>query len=269
MIGQSNREAKKAPARLKNGRVEQLLRFMFQLCQGRLLIALITLIFTAGAAQGQKEGTTTNQLWADYDPTWRLSERWTLDVDAATRIINLDQFLWQIRLQPTLGFSPWKWMDLTGGLWLIYTRQSQTFDRFEARPVVGVRFKYDIWRGVRLSNYFRAEYRVQRNLDTGVTAATERLRDRIQAMIPINRRSLFENNTWFAIADTEWFGQRNQNVNDGFNSRQRNRFGIGWRKNPTWTFQLLYILQRTKFIAVGPVSTVDHVISFSVIQRLK
>jgi hypothetical protein len=254
---------------LRIEKVEQILCVIFQLHRPRVLIAFITILLTAGAARGQNERTTTDQLWADYDPTWRLSERWTLDVDTATRIINLDRFLWQIRVQPTLGFSPWKWMDLTGGVWLIYTRQAETFDRFEARPVGGVRLKVDIWRGVRLNNYLRAEYRVQRNLDTGEMTAAGRLRNRIQAMIPINRRSLSENNTWFAIVDTEWFWQPNQNVNDGFNSRQRNRFGIGLRKNSTWTFQLLYILQRTRLSAAGPISTVDHVISFSVIHHLK
>ncbi|HZF39766.1 MAG TPA: DUF2490 domain-containing protein [Blastocatellia bacterium] len=242
---------------------------MFQLHQRRLLIVFITLLLTAGEARGQNEGTTTNQLWADYDPTWRLSERWTLDVDTAIRIINSDQFLWQIRLQPTLEFSPWKWMDLTGGVWLIYTRQAETFDRFEMRPVGGMRLKVDIWRGVGLNNYLRAEYRVQRNLDTGETTAAGRLRNRIQAMIPINHQSLSEDNTWSAIVDTEWFWQRDQNVNDGFNSRRRNRVGIGWRKNSTWTFRLFYILQRTRETAAGPFSTVDHVISFSVIQHLK
>jgi hypothetical protein len=233
------------------------------------LIAFIALLLMAGLARGQTETTTTGQIWINYDPTWRLSERWTFDLDTAARSINSDQFLWQIRLHPTLEFSPLKWMDLTGGVWLIYTRQTETFDRFETRPVVGIRLKVDIWRGVRLSNYFRLEYRVQRNLDTGETQAARRLRDRIQAMIPINHRRLSDDNTWYAIVDTERFRQRDPNVDDGFNSRQRHRAGVGWRKNSTWNFQLLYILQRSRESAIGPFSTSDHIISFSLIQQVK
>jgi len=160
-------------------------------------------------------------------------------------------------------------MDLTGGVWLIYAKEAATFDRFETRPVGGIRLKVDIWRGVRLSDYLRGEYRVQRNLDTGDTTAARRLRNRIQAMIPINNRSLFENNTWSAIIDTEWFWQLNQNVNEGFNGRRRDRAGIGWRKDSTWTFRVLYIRERTRVSGTLPFSTMDHIISISVIQRLK
>lgn len=223
----------------------------------------------AGSARGQTETTTTDQIWVNYAPMWHLSRRWTLDADTATRVIMSDQPLWQIRLQPTLEFSSWKWMDLTGGVWLIYSKQAETFDRFETRPVVGVRHKVDIWRGIRLSDYFRVEYRIQRNLDTGETLAARRLRNRIQAMIPINHRSLSDDNTWYSIVDAEWFWQRDQNVNDGFNSRRRYRVGIAWRKNSTWTFQLFYILQRSRESATGPFSTLDHIVSFSLIQRVK
>jgi hypothetical protein len=233
------------------------------------LMAFIALLLTAGAARGQNEMTATDQIWANYDPTWRLRKRWTFDVDTAIRIINSDQFLWQIRLHPTLEFSPWKWMDLTGGVWHIYTRQAETFDRFETRPVVGIRLKADIWRGLRLSNYFRLEYRVQRDLDTGETLTARRLRDRVQVMIPINHRRLSDDNTWYAIVDAEMFRQRDPNVNDGFNSRRRYRAGIGRRKNSAWDFQLLYVLQRSRESATSPFSPADHVISFGMIQRVK
>jgi uncharacterized protein DUF2490 len=233
------------------------------------LSAFIALLLMTDAARGQNEMTTTEQIWVSYDPAWGLRKRWTFDVDTATRVINSDQFLWQIRLHPTLEFGPWKWMDLTGGVWLIYTRQAETFDRFETRPVVGIRLKADIWRGVRLSNYFRLEYRIQRNLDTGETLTARRLRDRIQVMIPINHRSLSDDNTWYAIVDAERFRQRDPNVNDGFNSRQRYRAGVGWRKNSAWNFELLYVIQRSRESATNSFSPEDHIISISLIQRVK
>ena len=110
----------------------------------------------AGAALGQNETLPRNsQFWFDYDPTWSLSKRWTLDVDAATRFINSDPALWQIRLYPTLEFSLLNWMDLSGGVWFIYTNRFENSDLFETRPWVGIKLKKDIWRGVRLSNYLR------------------------------------------------------------------------------------------------------------------
>src|SRR5262245_4764483 len=155
------------------------------------LIVFLASLFMTSAAQGQNETQPRNsQFWFDYDPTWVLSKRWTLDVDAAMRFINSDPALWQIRLYPTLEFSPLKWMDLTGGVWFIYTNRFENSDLFETRPFVGIRLKKDIWRGVRLSNYLRQEFRIRTDLTTGEILTARRLRNRIQVMIPINKKSL-------------------------------------------------------------------------------
>jgi hypothetical protein len=233
-----------------------------------LLIAFLALLLFTVAARGQVEPPRTTQLWFDYDPTWLLSKRWTLDVDTATRIIISEQPLWQIRLYPTLQFSPWKWMDLTGGVWLIYSRQAATFDRFETRPLMGIRLKKDVWRGIRLSHYFRIEFRIQRNLDTGETNSARRLRNRAQVMIPVNHRSLSQDNTWYAFFDVEFFRQKEQNVNDGFNSRQRYRAGIAWRKNSSRTYQFFYGFQRSRANPNETFSSED-IFSFSLIQTFK
>jgi uncharacterized protein DUF2490 len=207
------------------------------LCRWNPLIAFLASLLMAGAAQGQNETLPrNNQFWFDYDPTWSLSNRWTLDVDAAMRFINSDPQLWQIRLYPTLEVGLLKWMDLSGGVWFIYTDRFENSGLFETRPFVGIKLKKDIWRGVRLSNYLRQEFRIRRDLTTAETLTARRLRNRIQAMFPINKKSLSEDNTWYAFADAEWFRQVNPEVDDGFNSRRRYRMGIGWRRNSTWTY---------------------------------
>jgi len=174
----------------------------------------------------------------------------------------------QIRLQPTLTFDLWKWLELTGAVWFIYVHQPELPDLFETRPIVGIKVKHDIWRGIRLSDYFRTEFRTLRNLDTGETLSARRYRDRIQVMIPINHRRLSEDNTWFTFVDAEWFFQKDPLVDDGFNSRRRYRAGIGWRRNSTWTYQFFYGFQRSRISINAPVST-DNIFSFSLIQTFK
>src|SRR5215468_5872016 len=187
---------------------------MLSLRRWNPLIAFLASFLIASAAQGQNETLPrNNQFWFDYDPTWVLSKRWTLDVDVATRFINSDPPLWQIRLYPTLEFRVLKWMDLSGGVWFIYTNRFENSDLFETRPFLGIKLKKDIWRGIRLSDYLREEFRIQRDLDTGETASARRLRNRIQAMIPINHRSLSQDNTWHTFVDAEWFWQKNPEVN--------------------------------------------------------
>ncbi|HEU0179621.1 MAG TPA: DUF2490 domain-containing protein [Blastocatellia bacterium] len=233
------------------------------------MIAFLASLVMASAAQGQNETLSrNNQFWFDYDPTWVLSKRWTLDVDVATRFINSDPPIWQIRLYPTLEFRLLKWMDLSGGVWFVYTNRFEKSDLFETRPFVGIKLKKDIWRGIRLSNYVRQEFRIRRDLDTGATLFARRLRDRLQVMIPINHKSLSEDNTWYAFADAEWFRQVNPEVNDGFNSRRRYRTGIAWRRNSTWTYQFFYGFQRSRNNVNQP-SVVENIFSISLIHNIK
>jgi Protein of unknown function (DUF2490) len=242
---------------------------MLPLRKWNLLIAFLATLFMAVAVQGQNETLPRNsQFWFDYDPTWSLSKRWTLDVDAAMRVINSDPALWQIRLYPTLEFSLLKWMDLSGGVWFIYTNRFENSDLFETRPFVGIKFKKDVWRGVRLSHYVRQEFRIRRDLDTGGALSARRLRNRLQVMIPINHKSLSQDNTWYAFADAEWFRQVNPEVDDGFNSRRRYRTGIAWRRNSTWTYQFFYGFQRSRSSIDEPFSK-DDIFSFSLIHRIK
>ena len=233
------------------------------------LIAFLASLLMAGAAQGQNETQPRNsQFWFDYDPTWVLSKRWTLDVDAAMRFINSDPALWQIRLYPTLEFRVLKWMDLSGGVWFIYTNRFENSDLFETRPFIGIKLKKDIWRGIRLSNYLRQEFRIRTDLTTGDTLTARRLRNRIQVMIPINKKSLSEDNTWYAFADAELFRQVNPNVNDGFNSRRRYRAGIAWRRNSTWTYQFFYGFQRSRS-SIGAPFIKEDLFSISLIHKIK
>src|SRR5262245_2673104 len=161
------------------------------------LIVFLASLFMTSAALGQTETLPrNNQFWFEYDPTWVLSKRWTLDVDAGTRFITSDPALWQIRLYPTLEFSPLKWMDLTGGVWFIYTNRFENSDLFETRPFVGIRLNKDIWRGISLCNYVRQEFRIRSDPTTRATSTARRLTYSIQVMIPMNKESLSEANTW-------------------------------------------------------------------------
>jgi len=221
------------------------------------------------AASAQTSIAETNQLWFDYEPIWPLSKRWILDWDNGTRFIVTSPSLVQLRLQPTMEFGMSKWMDLTGGVWLIYTNKFEAADLFETRPIVGIRLKQNAWRGIKLSNYFRAEYRIRTDLSGGETMRATRFRNRIGGVAPINNRNLSDDNTWYVVVDTERFWQRDVNVDDGFLSRQRFRAGIGRRKNSTWSYELLYIYQRSKNTATESFVTFDNILNFRVIQDFR
>lgn len=242
---------------------------MLTVCRRPFLIAIAALLFMSGVAQGQDVSTRNTGLWLDYDPTWPLGARWSLDVAAVTRLFNYDPFLWEARLHPTLTFSPGKWVDLTGGVWFVYAGDGDGNNSFETRPFAGIRLKLNVWRGVRLSNYFRVEGRIIRDLDAGETESRRRLRNRIQALIPINHRSLSEDNTWYALVSAEFFWERGVILREGGASQQRYRAGVGWRKNSTWSLEFLYLLQRIRPGAPSPFSITNDILNVRLIQTFK
>lgn len=235
-----------------------------------ILRVLLLLLMATGVAWGQEEQLRIKRLWLTYEPMWELDKRWTLDLEVETRLNSPVSALWQMRLEPTLEFSLRKWIDLTGGVWLIYTHSDivRVLNRFEERPTAGVRLNHDIWRGVRLNNYTRIEARVRQGFDSRVTIPVLRLRNRVQAMIPINHKSISEDNTWSALVDAELFWQRNLNTDDVINSRRRYRAGLSWRKNASWTCQFLYGFQQTRINVNRPFS-VEHFIKFELIHNIK
>lgn len=233
------------------------------------LIAIIVLLLMSGAARGQNVTTRNGGFWLDYDPTWPLSERWKLDVMVTVRLLDSDPFLWEARLQPTLTFSPRKWVDLTGGVWFIRGVGSDGGDFFETRPYAGIRLKSDIWRGVRLSNYFRMEKRIIRDLEADETELRRRLRDRIQAMIPINHRNLSEDDTWYALVSAEFLWEKSLTFQEGGADQQRYWAGVGWRKNSNWNFEFLYLLQRIKPSANASFPISNHIINVRITQNFK
>lgn len=235
----------------------------------RVCAAAIALLLLAGPAYGQGEQPTNKQIWIDYNPTWPLNKRLIFDLQISQRIALTDPRFWQLNTRSTLTFKPRKWVDLTCGLWLIYTDQTTSLDTFETRPYVGLRLNWTTWRGIKLNNYFRVELRIQFELGADNTQISNQFRDRIQALIPINKRDLSENGVWYAIADVEWFWNSNQELQERFQSRRRYRLGVGWKKSDAWSFQFIYTLQQARDTIGAPFSTTDHIFRFRSIQTFK
>jgi hypothetical protein len=239
----------KAPVASRKGR--------WRACAAAIVLWLLT-----GPVYGQERQTTIT-------PTWPLNERLTFDLQISPRIAVTEPRFWELDTRANLEFSPKKWIDLTGGLRLIYADQTTSFDTFEIRPYAGLRLNWTTWRGVKLSNYTRVEFRIRFRLGADDTQTSDRLRDRIQVLIPINKRNLSENGVWYAIADAEWFWNSNQEVQERFQSRRRYRLGVGWKKSAAWSSQFIYTLQRARDTVGEPFSTTDNIFRFRFIQTFK
>ena len=142
---------------------------------------------------------------------------------------------------------------------------------FETRPYIGARYKWNTpWRGIRVIDYARWEFRFQHNLDTDETQTSRRFRNRLQFLIPMTTRSLSEDDTVYLILDAETFRTAGKDdVQERFKSRERYRAGVAWRKNAAWTLQFIYALQKSRNTIGEPFSETDHILRWRVIHTIR
>jgi hypothetical protein len=235
-----------------------------------LLLPVLLLLAVSASAQSTPPNST--QFWFDYDPTFQLSKNWALDAEAAVHFARDIPEPWrEFSFTPNVEYTIRKWIDVTGGVALTRTHQTDSFGSFETKPYLGVRLKWNTpWRGIRFVDYARWEFRFQHNLDTDETQSDRRFRDRLQILIPMNTRSLSEDNTFYLILDAEAFRTAGKdNVEERFKSRERYRVGLAWRKDAAWTFQFIYALQRSRNNIGTPFSERDDIFRFRVLHTIK
>lgn len=235
-------------------------------------LLLTALLLLAVSVSAQSTAPNSTQFWFEYDPTFQLSRNWAFDTEVAFHFARDIPEPWrELSVTPNIEYTIRKWIDVTGGVALTRTRQTDSFGSLEAKPYLGVRFKWNTpWRGIRLVNFAQWEFRFQHNLDTDETQSSRRFRNRIQLLIPINTRSLSEDRTFYLIIDGEAFATPGQdNVEERFKSRERYRVGIGWRRDSTWMYQFLYGVQKSRNTIGAPFSQRDDIFQFRLIHTIK
>src|SRR5262249_8163343 len=105
-----------------------------------MLMPVLLLITGSVSAQST---TDSQQFWFDYDPTFKLTNKWSLDAETAFHTApTIDQPWYEFTFIPNVEYSLRRWIDLTGGLGLSRTHQTDSFGSFEVKPYVGVRFNW-------------------------------------------------------------------------------------------------------------------------------
>lgn len=227
--------------------------------------ALLILFVIASPVLSQDQQTL--QLWLDYDPTYPMG-RTTFDLEITTHLGFAAQRWGELGLTPNWEFAATNWLDLSGGMSLTYTRQSEDFDSFEFNPYVEIKpyfyTKHGV-HGVKLVDYLRFEYRAQYTFTEKERKNSTRIRNKVQAMIPLNKASVIMHGALSAIVDVEAFFNAGE-LRERFSSRLRFRLGAAYIKNTTWRYQFYYTLQRARDTIDEPFSTTDSIFRFRVIH---
>jgi Protein of unknown function (DUF2490) len=237
--------------------------------------AVLVILVTPCVAAAQTE----LQLWGNVTFSWIKDHRLTLGVDTEPQVLvskPADDPGWAtLDVTPSVEYTPSRWFDVLGQLKLGRTRQTNDLDSTEIAPRVGVQFHVltnvfdELARENRPKHRFvmrdllRLEWRNFYYSTDQPDSSTRRLRNRVQALYPLNRSSITDQGAIFLLSDVEWFWPRND-PDERFANQQRIRAGVGYRRDRAWRFETLYVWDRSRDSVSEGFATANHAIDLRV-----
>jgi len=149
-------------------------------------------------------------------------------------------------------------LDLLAQTVLSYTNQTNTFNTFEFRPIVGGRIHFSPNKRVQTRLLLRLEYRNFQNLETNDWSHVVRPRARAEVIIPINKASYSADKTWYALMDVELL-YNVEDVRERFANRFRLRVGGGLRLSYNLRFEILFMSQQSREAIESQFETTDNI----------
>lgn len=202
------------------------------------------------------------QFWGEYMVNYSFVNSFNLE-NAFTYSTVYHSPRWQaLDYAPTLEYSLDANFDFSFGVTLSYTNQTEDYNTFEVRPVLGTRIHITPNRRVLTRLFIRLEQRNIKNLDTKDWQAVWRPRTRVEGLIPLNKSSFYEDKLWYGIIDGEWFFTNDDDVNERFANRFRLRVGIGYRLHYGSRFEFIYMHQESKNAIEDSFYTSDSIFRF-------
>ena len=207
---------------------------------------LLVMVCVIGIPRSCGAQSTNEQLWFEYMLNFPFANSFNLE-NILTYSTLLNTPRWRsVDYSPTLEFSLTNNIDLLAGGTLSYTDQTEDYDTFEGRLMVGTKIHFTPNSRILTRLQIRFEQRNFKNLETNTWETVYRPRARAEFLIPINKKHFFEDKLWYGIVDGEVLFAVDDDVQERFANRFRVRVGIGYRLSYTSRFEFVYMLQESK-----------------------
>lgn len=192
------------------------------------------------------QDNSSNQLWNEALINYSFANVYNLENNVSYRTNFTSPKYRCLVYRPTLTRSFTQSIDGQVALRFSYVHENDTSKSLEIRPTIGGRIHLTPNRRVLIRALIRFEQRNFKDLETKEWTQSARFRVRPELIIPLNKKSYFENNQWYALFDVEWFFVTDNDVDERFANRFRVRVGPGYRLNANWRFELLFMKQESK-----------------------
>ncbi len=226
----------------------------------------LTFLFTLPSFFLQAQ--TNEQVWEEYMLNYPFANSFNLE-NAFAYSTLLGTPKWRAYdYAATLEWSVTNRIDVIAATALSYTNQTDSYNTFEIRPGLGTRLYFTPNKRIQTRLLLRVEQRNFKNLDTKEWETQYRPRVRAETIIPINKKSFYEDKLWYALTDVEWLYKTDE-VEERFANRFRWRIGAGYRLSYNIRFEFLYMLQLSKNTIEDNFESSDNIFRLRVKQYLR
>jgi hypothetical protein len=218
------------------------------------LLALVALVPASRAS-----ADATLELWTNFMAEWQVTPRWLLTFDLEPKTLLVGAGQWEnVDLTTSPEFAVTSWLDVLAELVTGYTVDSEKPNTTEVTERVGLRL-YLIRSRFQLRDTFRFEQR-NRFYSDATSDHLFRTRNRVEVRYVVNRDRATQAGAFILLADFEYFMVVDHEAQERYASRYRIRAGVGYRLNPAWRVDLLYIYQRSRNTYGAPFSTAENMV---------
>jgi hypothetical protein len=224
----------------------------------RCVMLVLTILTMDSSVKGQS--SKGEQLWTEIYVNYSFANIYELQNRLRFRT-NLDAPKWRaLDLISTLDRTFTQNIDGNIGLNFSYVFQNDTINTLELRPSIGTRIHFTPNQRVLSRLFLRVEQRNLYQQGTSDWQHSLRMRVRPELLIPLNKKSYYEDKMFYGIVDAEWFIVPENDVDERFANRFRIRVGIGYRLSRQWRFEGIYMHQLSKNKIGDDFDTSDNIV---------
>ena len=225
-----------------------------------LMLTGLLLLSQPEKMTAQDETPSTTQLWFFWHHNHYFTPRFNYLGDIGYRQEYPYDKWRRINFRPGVQWSAGSLVDIAGGIGIWYTVQKIIPNSFELRPWQGVKIHWPTLGRFNFDHYARLEQRF--NYSMGVDEIWNfalRSRYRLNVTFPLNHPGIIDN-TLFVRINAEFFLNLGKSLEERFVDDRRYTVGLGYRFNPIWRLELLYVIEQSRAFSEEGFKVNSHII---------
>lgn len=209
------------------------------------------------------------QTWYDFQFDYNITPKLLLSTEVGPKVLLSDDGSgWNaVDFSPGLEYTARPYLVWLFSVPLSTTVQAEGINTFEMRGSAGLRLVIQPNKRLSLRNRTLLEYRNLHYDGTDSTETSTRFRTRVEVRYAINRPTFASRKLLYGISDFEIFANLGSDPNERFLNRMRFRIGLGYRFDPHWAVEAIYVRQgsRNTLAADAPASS-DNILRLRMIH---